>query len=564
MPIPNINRTIRNLQRLSHILNVFAKHGFGHFIDRIHLSRYSARGRRWLRLRRYKEPKELRRLSLAERLRMAFEELGATFIKLGQMLSMRSDLLPEEFIAELRKLQTDVPPFPFADVCEIIRSELGKPIEELFPYFEETPFAAASIAQVHRAHLPNDEVVVVKVQRPGVDQLIETDLNILLTIARLLERYVAEVSFYDPVGLIEEFAKSIRKELDFTSEASSTDLFYRYFENDPRVKVPKVFWDFTTRRVLTLEEIRGVRIDDLRELDRVGADRGRLASNLIDIFFRQIFVNGLFHADPHPGNLIVLEGDVIGMIDFGTVGRMTGEVLRDIKSWFIAILEKDVDLIAKIYVKMGIISEETDITQFKLDLADFLDRYLTRPVERIHLGEVLNEIVTSSPRYRMRMPSVLTMLGKAIMLVEGIVRELDPEVDIMGIGRPYVAKLMLGQFNPKEWVKEAYSTFSDISEMAKSMPFQLNQIVSKLNKGTLKVDFEPLGLEQLIYEMDRSSNRLTFGMIIAALIIGSSIMVWSDAGVKIFGYSAIGIVGYLIAGILGFGLVISILRSGRL
>jgi len=313
-----------------------------------------------------------------------------------------------------------------------------------------------------------------------------------------------------------------------------------------------------------LEEIDGIRIDDLEGLDRVGADRKRLAANLVDIFFNQIFVNGFFHADPHPGNLLVLEGDVIGMIDFGTVGRMAGDVLKDIKNWFIAILDKDVDLMAKIYLKMGIISEETDITQFKLEVADFLDRYLTRPVERIHLGEMINEIVTSSPRYRMKMPPVLTMLGKTIMLVEGIVRELDPEVDIMGIGRPYIAKLMLGQFSPKEWAKGVYSTFSDISEMARTMPFQINQIVSKLNRGTLKVDFEPLGLDRLIYEVDRSSNRLTFGMIIAALIIGSSIMVWSDTGVKILGYSAIGIVGYLIAGILGFGLLISILRSGRL
>ncbi|MCD6504998.1 AarF/ABC1/UbiB kinase family protein [Candidatus Poribacteria bacterium] len=564
MPIPNINRTIRNLQRLTHILNVFAKHGFGHFIDRIHLSRYSTRGRRWFGFRRYREPRGVRALSLAERLRMAFEELGATFIKLGQMLSMRSDLLPHEFILELRKLQVDVPPFPSSEVREVIKEELGRPVEEIFAYFEETPFAAASIAQVHRARLSNGKRVVVKVQRPGVDRLIETDLDILFTIARLLERHVAEVSFYEPVSLIEEFARSIRRELDFTSEASSTDLFHRYFENDPRVKIPKVFWDFTTKRVMVLEEIDGIRIDDLEELDRVGADRRKLAANLVDIFFNQIFVNGLFHADPHPGNLLVLEDDVIGMIDFGTVGRIAGDMLKDIKNWFIAILDKDVDLMAKIYLKMGIISEETDITQFKLEVADFLDRYLTRPVERIHLGEIINEIVTSSPRYRMRMPPVLTMLGKTIMLVEGIVRELDPEVDIMEIGRSYIARLMLGQFSPKEWAKGVYSTFSDISEMARTMPFQVNQILSKLNRGTLKVDFEPLGLDRLIYEMDRSSNRLTFGMIIAALIVGSSIMVWSDTGVKIFGYSAIGIVGYLIAGILGFGLLISILRSGRL
>lgn len=563
MTIPNLGKAVKNLQRLSHILNVFIRHGFGHFVERVHLGRYSTERRGWLRFGRYREPEVVRRLTPAERMRMAFEELGGTFIKLGQMLSIRSDILPPDFIAELKKLQTQVSPFPFRQVREIVEGELGRPFEEIFDSFEEKPFAAASIAQVHRARLKGGDEVVVKVQRPEIDRLIETDLDILLAIARLLERYVSEARIYDPVGIAEEFARSIRMELDFTAEASNTDLFRTYFADDPRIKIPKVYWELTTRRVLTLEEIRGIRIDDIGALEAAGIDRGRLAADLLDLFFKQIFVNGLFHADPHPGNIMVLEGGVIGLVDFGTVGRIPGELLRDITEWLIAILNKDVDMIAKIYLKLGIISEDADIARFRIEMADFLDRYLSRPIDRIHLGEMINEITASAPRYRMRMPTVLMQLGKTVVTVESIVTALDPSISVMEIGRPYIRRLILGRIKPREWLKEAYGTLADLSEMARAMPFQLSQIITKLNKGKLKIDFESLGLENLIYEIDRSSNRITFGMIIAALIIGSSIMVWSNVGFKIFGYSAIGIIGYVLAGILGVGLVISILRSGR-
>jgi len=491
---------------------------------------------------------------------MAFEELGTTFIKLGQILSTRPDIVPQEYITELEKLQSSAPPFPFSDVKRIIGEELDLSIDEVFMEFEQTPLAAASIAQVHRAKLNTGEHVVVKIQRPGISQIVETDLNILSAIARLLEKHVSESRLYNPTELIDEFKRVIRLELDFTTEGTNTDYFYRNFAGNKKVKIPKVYWHFSSRRILALEEIRGTKIDVIETLDESNINRKNLAKACIELFFDQIFKHGFFHADPHPGNLFVLEDGRIGLIDFGMVGHLSDEMLRYITSWLLALLKKDVDQIVKLYLRLGIIEDDTNVTKLKIEMAEFLDRYLSMPLNQIHIGELINETLTASMRYQIKFPSNFLLLGKAIITIEGVVTRLDPEFEILSFSRLYTSQLMRQQLKPQRWFQDVYGIFEDISYMVKELPLQLNQILRKIQKGKLKLDIELPSIDRLTLELDKVSNRISFSLIIAALIVGSSIIVQNTGIYR----NVLGIAGFAVAGILGLWLVVSILRSGRL
>ncbi|HIE27501.1 TPA: AarF/ABC1/UbiB kinase family protein [Candidatus Poribacteria bacterium] len=560
MFIPRLSRTIKNIQRLRDIINVFAKHGFGDLLDRMNLRRDS-KGELFRRFRRREESESLK-LSIPERLRMAFEELGATFIKLGQILSTRPDIIPQEFITELEKLQSNALSFPFPEVERIIDEDLNLPVEKIFMEFEQTPFAAASIAQVHRAKLNTGERVVVKIQRPGIYQLVETDINILSAIAKLLEKHVAESRLYNPTELIDEFKRNIRRELDFTTEGANTDYFYRVLAGNKKIKIPKVYWRFTSRRILTLEEIRGIKIDVIETLDETSINRKEIAKTCIELFFEQIFKYGFFHADPHPGNLFVLEDGRIGLVDFGMVGHLSGEMLRYITSWLLALLKKDVDQIVKLYLRLGIIDDDTNIVKLKIEMAEFLDRYLSMPLEQIRIGELINETLMASMRYQIKFPSNFLMLGKAIITIEGVVTRLDPEFEILNFTRPYTTQLLRQQLRFKGRLQDIYGIFDDVSYMVSELPLQLNQILRKLQKGKLRLDIELPSIDRLNLELDKVSNRISFSLIIAALIVGSSIIVQNTG---VFGYrDALGILGFAVAGILGLWLVISMLRSGRL
>lgn len=561
MPIPNLNRTFKNFQRLRQIINVFAKHGFGHIIARMNLGRYGPKRWRLFRLHRLSEAESITPLSVPERLRLAFEELGPTFIKLGQILSTRPDLISTEWIEEFKKLRSHASVFPFSEVRTIIERDLNHPLERIFSTFDPVPFAAASIAQVHYATLQTGEAVVVKVQRPHIADIINTDLNLLMILTRLLEKHVVESRLYKPTELIREFARSIRREIDFTMEGANTDYFQRSFVENKNVKIPGVYWEFTNRRVLTLERIDGIPIDAIQKLEAGNLDRNQIAERLVDFFYEQIFSNGFFHADPHPGNLLVLADGRIGLVDFGMVGRMSGEMLQSICTWFVSILNRDVDRIVKTYVRMGILGDATNTAALKMEMTDFLDLYFNMPLARIRIGALLDEVFNASLRHQVHFPSALLMLGKTVVTIESVVMKLNPNFDLLTFSQPYVARLVLQQFEPKQWVKQMYGAVEDFAEMAKDLPLQLHQILQKLQKGNLKLELEHTSLERLIGEFDRITNRISFSLIIAALIIGSSIIL-QDA--HLLGYKwVLGFMGYLTAGIFGIGLIISILRSGR-
>ena len=589
MPILNLNRKLKSARRLPEIISVFARHGFGHIIsqifDRGRTTRFRL-GRRlarrvqkdtakpkWWQLGRARirghESSPVPLISVPERLRLAFEELGPTFIKLGQVLSTRVDILSEivgqeealEWITEFQKLQRHAQPFAFDEVCATIEQEFKMPLDEVFATFTQQPFAAASIAQVHAATLADNEPVVVKVQRPRVAAIIQTDLNLLMELAERLENHSPESHLFKPTELVREFSRSIQKEIDFTLEAANTDAFYHRFADSPQVKIPKVHWEFTNRRVLTVERIDGIPIDAVAQLEEKGFDRGQLAEALVALFYAQVLDDGYFHADPHPGNVFVLEDGRIGLVDFGMVGRISDDMLRHIGTWLGAVLARDVDTIVRSYIRMGILGDETDIAALKLEMHDFLERYFTMPPDRHRIGEVIHEVFNASLRHQIHVPPAFLMLSKTVATVESAVMKLDPGFNILEFSQPFLAKFLAQNLRAERWARQFADSAEDFTELARDLPLQLRRILQKLQRGSLKFELEHLSLEAALKAFDRGINRVAFSLIIASLIIGSSFILQNAAlwEWKFF----LGIMGYATATFFGFGLVISIIRSGR-
>jgi ubiquinone biosynthesis protein len=591
MRLLDLNRKLKSAKRLPEIVSVFARHGFGHIISQIFERGRTSRFRfrraftrkaressqppksRWWNFRNVKKDSDENTsgslLSVPERLRLAFEELGPTFVKLGQVLSTRVDILSElvgqeEALAwstEFQKLQRHAQPFDFSEVRTTIEQEFKMPLEKVFLTYEQQPFAAASIAQVHAATLETGESVVVKVQRPRVATIIQTDLNLLMELAERLENRDPEMHLFKPTELVREFSRSIRKEIDFTIEAANTDAFHQRFATSSKVKIPRVHWDFTNRRVLTLERIDGVPINAIAQLDEMGFDRTELAETLVEMFYTQVLSDGFFHADPHPGNVFVLEDGRIGLVDFGMVGRISDDMLRHICNWLSAVLTKDVDAVVRSYIRMGILGDETDIAALKLEMNDFLERHFNMPPSRLRLGEVIHEVFNASLRHQIHVPPAFLMLGKTVATVESVVMKLNPDFDILEFSQPYIAQFLVQNFGSKRWERQFADSIEDFTELARDMPLQLHRILQKLQRGSLKFELEHLSLEAVIKAFDRVINRVAFSLIIASLIIGSSIIL---QGVEIWEWKFfLGIMGYLTATFFGFGLVISILRSGR-
>ena len=593
MRILNLNRKLKSARRLPEIVSVFARHGFGHIISQLlergrttrfrfkgMLARKARQGAhaekkpKWWHLRRSKKGSDQQNasgtlLSVPERLRLAFEELGPTFVKLGQVLSTRVDILSElvgqeealAWTTEFQKLQRHAQPFDFSEVQVTIETEFERPLEEVFPTYEQQPFAAASIAQVHAATLITGEPVVVKIQRPRVATVIETDLNLLMELAEQLENSDPEMHLFKPTELVREFSRSIRKEIDFTIEAANTDAFYQRFAASSKVKIPKVHWEFTNRRVLTLERIDGIPIDAISQLDAMGFNRAELAETLVELFYTQVLSDGFFHADPHPGNVFVLEDGRIGLVDFGMVGRISDDMLRHICNWLSAVLTKDVDAVVRSYIRMGILGDETDIAALKMEMNDFLERSFNMPPSRLRLGEVIHEVFNASLRHQIYTPPAFLMLGKTVATVESVVMKLNADFDILEFSQPYIAQFLVQNFGAKRWERQFVDSMEDFTELARDMPLQLRRILQKLQRGSLKFELEHLSLEAVIKAFDRVINRIAFSLIIASLIVGSSIIL---QGVGLWEWKFfLGIMGYLTATFFGFGLVISILRSGR-
>jgi len=561
MQVNKFTRTYRNLKRYRQITKILLRYGFDDMLGKLKIDYYIQLSKKIMP--RFKA-QELETITTAERLRLVLEELGPTFVKLGQMLSVRPDLVPENFINQFKKLQDEVPPFSVDQAKKEIEMQLGKPVEELFTSFNDVPLAAASIAQVHRAVTKNGKQVVVKIQRPHIRNVIETDLNILFDLAGLIERRIPEMELFNPRAIVQEFARTIRREMDFIREGRNIERFRRNFAEDDTVYVPDVFWELTTERVLTMEYIDGIKVSELDKIKNAGLDRKIIAVNGAEAILKQVFEYGFFHADPHPGNIFILPDNVIAPIDYGMMGSLDYELMEAAGNLLTAIVKKDVNKIIRVFNDIRVIETSMDVRGLKTDLTDILDRYYQIPLYQLDIGKVVEELMEIIRKHHIMLPPDLALMAKALITEEGVGRVLDPDFDFFALATPYVKKLMVRKLDPRRNLKEFVSLLEDFSRLVKTLPEDLREIIGKIKRDNLNIKFEHRGLEHFILELDKASNRLSFSLIISALIVGSSFIIQIDKGPFVFGFNFIGVSGYLIAAILGLWLVIAIIRSGKL
>ncbi len=559
-------RHYRDIPRIRQIIGVMTRHGFGHLVEQLGLQRFISFGRRVLT---FKEQPPLEPLNAPERLRLAFEELGPSFIKLGQVLACRPDMLPIAYAQELCKLTDSVAPFPFEKAKEIIERDLGAPLDAVFTEFDPAPVAAASIAQVHRAVLPDGTEVMVKVQRPNIERVITRDISILRGLAGLLEAHVPEMEPYNVPGIVEEFARTINRELDFFMEASNAVQLRKNFEKSSDLYVPRIFPDVSSKRVLFMEKIEGVRIDDFAVLDREGFDRHDLSQKGAAAFFQMVFEDGFFHADPHPGNIFVLRDGRLALVDFGIMGRVSEENMDHFARSFLALAKHDYDSLVQQYVGLGFVAEEVvDLERFqrelKEDFRELLEPYYGMKVRQIDFGDYVDRVTQILLRHHLRLPQNLYLIDKALITLEGILKQLDPEFDYLEAAQPYVVDLIKRRRSPLYAYRSVAKNVGEFSDMISNLPRQVRNVVRKVLRNDIRVNIRHESLDQFIRDLDKSSNRLAFSIITAAIIVASSIIIHSGLGHTVFGLPVFGLIGYVIAGLFGIWIIIGILRSGQL
>jgi len=554
------HRTYQNIRRFHKIVAILIKYGFGGLVKELKLFPFLASLERVLFFRRTKKA-----LSIPERIRLVLEELGPTFIKLGQVASTRADLLPPEWIEELKKLQDAVPPFPFEKVKEVVEHGLKAPLSEKFKTFEETPCASASIAQVHYAMLMDGQEAAVKVKRPGIDKIIESDISVMHTIAYLLDRYVPQAKRYRPVEVVNEFARVIHREQDFTVEGANVNRFCKMFEGDTTVKVPEVFWDYTTSEVLTLERIYGTPLDETEKIKAKGLDIKKIAENGIRAFFKQVFEFGYFHADLHPGNIFTSDDGTIIYLDFGIVGRLDENLRRYLASLLFHLIRQDYHNMALIHREMGLISKDVDMGEFEEALRDIAEPVLGRTLEQINMSGLIMKLIRTARRFQMRLQPNLLLLQKSMVIIEGVGRQLYPDIDMWEVAKPLIYKWMLKEkASPGRIYSRGKKRVDNFIEMATDVPYQVHSILSKTLSEELKIGFVHHRLETLSEEINILGRRFAMGMIIAALIIGSSFLAMANKSMAVFwGMPAVSWVGFIMAGILGLRMGSSVLKRDK-
>jgi ubiquinone biosynthesis protein len=555
-----LHKTYRNIGRYRQVVAVLIKYGFGEILDRMNMSSYLRIGSRKL----FARQQEIAAFSWAERIRLALDDLGPTFVKMGQIMSTRPFLIPVDLVIELAKLQDQVAPFPFEEVRQTIEQELGKPLDQLFKSFSPEPVASASLSQVHRATTLAGDDVAVKVQRPQVKQIMEKDLSILRDLAVLLDRYIPEVRQFSPVAIVDEVTKSAKLEVDFLYEARNLEIFAQNFADDDRIYLPRIFWDHTSLRVLTLSFIDGIKISDVARLREAGVDLAVVTRAGGQLLAKQIFEFGFFHADPHPGNLFVLRDNRIAPVDFGMMGKLSHGALELVADLLIAATSDDTRRIVRVLQNHELLDDEVRPEALEADLSLFLHRYHGVPLAKLKMRSLLTDVFEIMNVYRIKFPPELMMLGKALGTYEEVARTLNPQYDFVTELLPSIKKLSTRKLTPKSIFSDMSTYLLDLRELLVNFPFEIRRIARNLRKGDLSISFHHRGLEHLILELEKASNRLAFALIIAALIVASSLIMTRPVGMTILGVPALGLVGYVTAGVLGIWLVIAILRSGKL
>lgn len=551
---------MKHAHRYQEIIRCFLRNGFGYLMKDLGLTEALS-----LSVKREAKSDALQQ-NLGERIRILLEDLGTTFIKLGQIASTRRDLFPENIILELEKLQNHVPPFSFTEVNRIIEEELGADTENLFAKFHQTPIASASIGQVHFAILHTGENVAIKIQRPNIRTVVETDLEILEDLARLMDSQLEWARNYQLQDIIQEFSTSLREELDFSNEGKNAEKIAKQFTQDSTIHIPKIYWDFSTKKVLTMDYIEGIKINHIEQLAEKGLNRKIIAERFAHCLLHQIFIEGFFHGDPHPGNVLIMPGNVVALMDFGMVGRLTPELKYQFISLIISLKRGDSERIIHTLSQMGLFPDDVDLSLLRLDIDHMREKYYHLPLSQLHLGEVLNEFFTIALQYRIQIPAEFTILAKSLMTLEGIISFLDPECNMMKIAEPFAEKLIRDRYHPKKMLETSIHQIKEYTDLLASFPKTVRELTSTIQKGKLQLKISVSELHILLERLDKISNRLSFSIILLAfsiimvgLIVGSSIsnktmLLWKIPIIEI---------GSVIATLMFLGLLIAIFRSGK-
>ena len=511
--------TARDLERLRQIAGVLAVHGFGEVVERTGLASLIPGRKR----------EDGGRMPAGIRLRKVLEDLGPSFVKLGQIMSTRPDLIPEDILVEMKKLQDDVPPVPFSEIQTQVERELGCELGEVYTWFDEAPLASASIAQVHRARLrrgDDEDEVVVKVQRPQVQTVMARDIDLLYWLAKAIVRSMPESHLYRPVSLVEEFDRSVSAELDFSLEADNHQRFTANFEANPHAKFPKVYRSASAKRVLTLEYLEGQKV---YAAERAGVSGELIAKRSIEIIIQQIFEDGFFHADPHPGNIIILgppDSPVIGMIDVGMVGRLTPKMRDRVVDLVLAAVREDYAGLADALWAIGRPTQKVDRDAYDAEVAALAQRYLGKRLKEIDLGALIRDLVMGSRKFGLEVPTEFLMLGKSLMTVEGIGKEIYPELDLLEEVRPYFMRLFQQRYSPERMTEDAFRGLRRLGAAATEMPLQVEEILDDLRKGAFSIRTQQTQLESAA---DRLGRRVFSGMVVSSLIVAGAILLSNES-----------------------------------
>jgi ubiquinone biosynthesis protein len=548
--LAEIGQAYRDLKRYNQIIFVLVKYGFGDLVETLRIDRY-------IRLFSRREQRRIAAKTRPEKVRMALEELGPTFIKFGQIISTRPDLIPMSYARELEKLQDKVPAFPYEEVRKIIIEETGKGPDELFKSFDVAPFAAASIGQVHKAELHDGSRVVVKVQRPGMDKIIEVDLEIMHHLAGLMERHLKEFEIFKPREIVEEFARCLEKEIDYTIEAGNMERFRECFKNDKTIHVPAVCHELSTRRMLTMEYIDGIKATNAKKLEKDGYDLKLIARNGCEAVMRQVFVAGVFHGDPHPGNIHIMPGNVICLLDFGLVGRVSLEERESFADLLKRLFNRDERKAVQSLLRLTTYRVEPDLVKMQRDMADLIDEQLFRPLKDMNMGKILEQILEMLSKHRVSLRPNLFLMIKAIVSVEKIARSLDSGIEILNFAGPHIKKIYMRRISPKYLINYFSDSVFEAVSAAADMPQDMRNLFGQMKKGDLKIQFEHVGLNSMIHAFDRNSGRVSYAIVLAALIVGSSLITLSKIPPRWGEIPVIGLAGFVISGIMGFWMLLA-------
>ena len=557
-------RNVRSLNRLRQIAQVLTRHGFGHIVAQTNLTRFLPV---WmLRKKAFAPPPQEGASALGRRLAQVCAQLGPTFVKLGQLMSTRPDMVPADVLAELSTLQDDVPPFDTSEAMEIIAEQLGRPAGECFASIDRMPFASASIGQVYSARSLDGAPLVVKVRRPGIEETIKLDMELLRWLAESIESFMPEFRVYRPAMIVDEFDQALTRELDYINEAATTGCFATLFRGDVGIRIPKVHWDLTGPRMLTLEALEGISLEKLLRNGDTGAqsvDRPLVARRLADCYLKQVFELGRFHADPHPGNLLIHPPATVGLIDFGQVGTLSDDLMSNLVVMVYAWVNNEMEVVMDALADVGVLGRSTDRRHLHGSLQFLFDKYSALPIKRLDLATLFSEFSDLMRRNDVIVPRDLSMLIKALGTLGNVT---DPELNLVELMKPRIRQAMSERFSPREAARTATLLGWDLLSIVRRAPGQIRSALRRMSSHGWEFHIRHENLDRLIQELDRSSNRLAFSIVIAAIIVGSSVVLSAGSELQVLGVQVkyLGVLGYLIAGVLGLGLSWAIFRSGRL